>query len=53
MSRMFGERINEFVLSIDIMEDDTFRDLLRLISVYVTDHLDVAYFSVLDEITIR
>ncbi len=52
MSRMFGERINEFVLSTDSMDQDTFMDLLRLIQVYVNEHLDVAYFSVLNETTI-
>lgn len=53
MSRMFGERINEFVLSIDIMDHETFTDLLKLIHVYVNKHLDVTYFSVLDETTIN
>ncbi len=53
MSRMFGERINEFVLSIDIMDKETFTDLLKLIQVYVNEHLDVAYFSVLDETVIN
>lgn len=53
MSRMFGQRLHEFVLSADIMEDDTFKDLLKLISKYVNEHLDVVYFSVLDEITIN
>jgi hypothetical protein len=53
MSRMFGERINEFVLSIDIMDHETFIDLLKLIQQYVNEHLDVAYFSVLDETTIN
>ena len=49
MSRMFGQRINEFVLSVDIMDQDTFMDLLTLIQLYVNEHLDVAYFSILDE----
>ena len=49
MSQMFGERITEFVLSIDIMDQETFTDLLNLIQLYVNEHLDVAYFSVLDE----
>ena len=53
MSRMFGERINEFVLSTDIMDHETFMDLLKLIQTYVNEHLDVAYFSVLDETTIN
>lgn len=53
MSRMFGERINEFVLSIDIMDQETFFDLLNLIQVYVNEHLDIAYFSVLDETTVN
>jgi hypothetical protein len=46
---MFGERITEFVLSIDIMDQETFTDLLKLIQIYVNEHLNVAYFSVLDE----
>jgi len=50
---MFGERINEFVLSTDIMDHETFMDLLKLIQVYVNEHLDVAYFSVLDQTTIN
>ncbi len=53
MSRMFGERINEFVLSTDIMDHETFFDLLKLIQVYVNQHLNVTYFSVLDETTIN
>lgn len=53
MSRMFGERINEFVLSTDIMDYETFMDLLKLIQVYVNEHLDVAYFSVLNETIIN
>jgi hypothetical protein len=53
MSRMFGERINEFVLSTDIMDHETFFDLLKLIQVYVNQHLNVAYFSVLDETSIN
>ena len=49
MSRMFGERVFEFVLSIDLMDHDTFIDLLNLIYIYVNEHLDITYFSVLDE----
>lgn len=52
MSRLFGERIREFVLSADIMDQETFFDLLQLIATYVRMHLDVVYFSVLDETTI-
>lgn len=50
---MFGERIYEFVLSIDIMDQETFYDLLQLIQTYVNEHLDVAYFSVLDETVVN
>ena len=53
MSRMFGERINEFVLSTDIMDQETFFDLLKLIQEYVNEHLDVVYFSVLDETVVN
>ncbi len=53
MSRMFGDRIDEFVLSVDIMDEETFHDLLRLIELYVQEHLNVAYFSVLDESTVN
>ncbi len=53
MGRMFGERINEFVLSIDIMDEDTFFDLLKLIQVYVNKHLNVTYCSVLVETIIN
>ena len=53
MSRMFSERINEFVLSIDIMDQETFFDLLKLIQVFVNEHLDIAYFSVLDETVVN
>ena len=52
MSRMFGERIQQFVLSIDIMDDETFHDLLDLIQWYVQVALKIAYFSVLDEATV-
>ena len=37
MIRVFGERTNEFVLSIDIMEDDTFMDQQIVSLVFVTD----------------
>ena len=46
---MFGYRIYEFVLSIDIMDQETFFDLLNVIKAYVNKHLDVADFSVLSE----
>lgn len=46
---MFGERLSEFVLSIDILDEDAFFELLELITVYVKKHLDVTYFSVLEE----
>jgi len=35
------------------MDHETFFDLLKLIQVYVNQHLNVAYFSVLDETTIN
>jgi len=53
MSRMFGERIHEFVLSIDTMDKETFDELLKLIQLYVQEHLNVLYFSVLDESTVN
>ena len=53
MGRMFGERINEFVLSVDTIGEDTFKDLLALIYRYVSQQLEVSYFSVLDETTIN
>ncbi len=53
MSQMFGERINEFVLSIDIMDKDIFDSLLGLIYVYVNEHLNISHFSVLDETLIN
>lgn len=53
MSRTFGERINEFVLSIDIMDKETFTDLLKLIEVYLNGHLGVTYFSVLDKTVVN
>lgn len=49
MSRMFGERIQEFVLSVDIMTEDTFHLLLDLINTYVKRQLDIVYFSVLEQ----
>lgn len=49
MSRMFGDRINEFVLSVDIMSEETFFDLLNLVSSYLEQQLGVAYFAVLEE----
>ena len=52
MSRMFGDRIREFVLSIDIMDEEAFTGLLELIHKYVYRQLDVTYFSVLEETTI-
>ncbi len=47
MSRMFGERIYQFVLSSDIMDKELFHDILKLIESYITEELNVAYFSVL------
>lgn len=49
MSRMFGDRINEFVLSADIMSEDTFMELVELVSTYLAQQLDVVYFAVLQE----
>ena len=49
MSRMFSERIRQFVLSNDIMDQDTFYDLLKLVHAYVHKYLDIIYFSVLVE----
>lgn len=49
MGRMFGERITEFLLAIDIMDEETFTELMKVNQHYVNEHLDVAYFSVLDE----
>lgn len=53
MSRMYGDRINEFVLSVDIMNEDTFHDLLSLVSVYLHEQLQVTYFAVLEEGTVN
>ena len=49
MSRTFGERIYQFVLSSDIMDQELFHDLLGLIHSYLLDELELAYFSVLSE----
>lgn len=53
MSRMYGDRINEFVLSVDIMNEDTFHDLLNLVSLYLHEQLNVTYFSVLEAGTVN
>ena len=53
MSRMYGDRINEFVLSVDIMNSDTFHQLLNLVSEYLRDQLNVTYFSVLEAGTVN
>ncbi len=53
MSRMYGDRINEFVLSVDIMNTDTFHDLLNVVSVYLHEQLNVTYFSVLEAGTVN
>jgi hypothetical protein len=50
---MFGQRIYQFVLSIDIVDRETFHDLCKLIQSYVVDELKVAYFSVLGESTVN
>ena len=47
--RMFSQRILEFVKSIDIVDKEIFFDLMNVIETYVRDHLDVAYFAVLEE----
>ena len=49
MSRMYGDRINEFVLSVDIMNEETFMDLMTLMNEYLEQQLGVVYFSVLEE----
>ena len=46
---MFGSRIWEFVLSTDIMDQQAFHGLLRLIQIYVNQHLGIGYLSVLRE----
>ena len=48
MSRMFGDRIDEFVLSVDIMSEETFFDLLNLVSSYLQRRLG-RLFAVLEE----
>lgn len=53
MSQMFSERLAEFVFSIDILDEETFKDLLKLIQTYVNEHLNVTYFSVLDKTRIN
>jgi hypothetical protein len=50
--RMFGNRILDFARSIDIMDQETFNDVIELIAWYVKDHLDVAIFAVLGEIRV-
>jgi len=47
--RMFGQRLLEFVRSIDIVDQETFDDVMSLVAGYVHDHLDVLYFSVLEQ----
>ncbi len=50
MSRMFGDRVHEFVLSNDIMDQEIFEELLKLVERYLRQEVKVAYFAVLDEV---
>lgn len=47
MSKMFGERIHQFVLSCDIMDLELFHDILELISSYLVDEFKISCLSVL------
>lgn len=49
MSRMFGHRIDEFVLSVDIMSEETLHELLQLVQRYLEQQLGVVYVAVLQE----
>lgn len=49
MSRMFGERIDEFVLSVDIMSEETLHELLQLVARYLEQQLGVVYVAVMQE----
>lgn len=53
MNKMFGERIYQFVLSSDIIDQETFYDLLKLIEAYVADEFKVVYFCMLVENTVN
>ena len=47
--RMFGHRMLDFVRSIDIVDQETFHDLMSLVDSYVKNHLGVTYFAILEE----
>lgn len=47
--RMYGQRILEFVKSVDIVDQGIFNDLMSLVQLYVQNHLEIAYFAILEE----
>ena len=46
MGKMFGERINQFVLACDIMTPELFFNLLDIIASYLSDELDIFHLFV-------
>jgi hypothetical protein len=49
MSKMFGERIHQFVLSCDIMNRELFHDILKLITSYLKDELKIRRLTLLGQ----
>ena len=45
---MFGDRIQQFVLSVDIWDEVIYLELLGLLESYVRDELKIRYFSLLE-----
>ena len=49
MNQTFGKRIEQFVMSNDIMEKTVFEDLMDLITRYLKKDLGITHFSLLME----
>ena len=49
MSETFGSRLKQFALSVDIVDDNIFRQTWELIRQYLTEQLEVTYMALLVE----
>lgn len=45
---MFGKRIQQFVLSVDVMDEVIYKELVSLVESYVREELNIHYFSLLE-----
>ena len=45
MSETFGYRLKQFALAVDIVDEDTFKEVLELVRRYISRGLELTYWA--------